>query len=187
MPGSLYDDAAFGAPNLLGSSQIFAAGISPIGRDPVTGESYNGIFLDRYPYGGITQSRDLREIETSYDPVFRANNDIFQLNLELNMGELGLYSQTTYAEDRYYSSQDYNRFVSNPIFRDSEGLTDIFGCPTPCPGRRQAASIPIRNSVRQTGCWRSMSASRATRNGHRNCGCNRTFQARSISASAPMR
>ena len=134
LPGSLYDDAAFGAPNLLGSSQIFAAGISPIGRDPVTGESYNGIFLDRYPYGGITQSRDLREIETSYDPVFRANNDIFQLNLELNMGELGLYSQTTYAEDRYYSSQDYNRFVSNPIFRDSEGLTDIFGVPYTLPG-----------------------------------------------------
>lgn len=127
LPNSLYDDAAFGAPNLLGSSQIFAAAINTVGTDPVTREFFTGLSLSIDPYADVAQSRDLREIATSYDPVFRAKNDIFQLNLEFNMGNIGLYSQTTYAKDSYYSSQDYNRFVSAPIFPDSEGLIPPFG------------------------------------------------------------
>tara|TARA_B100000678_G_scaffold105702_2_gene88594 strand:- start:627 stop:3638 length:3012 start_codon:yes stop_codon:yes gene_type:complete len=130
LPGSLYDDDAYAAPNLQGSSQIFAAGIGIIGDDPDTGLSVPRLDLLLPPYAGISQSRDLREISTSYDPVFRARNDIFQLNFEFGMGDVSLYSQTTYARDRYYSSQDYNRFVSVPIFPDSEGLVDFFGNPT---------------------------------------------------------
>ncbi|WP_204270764.1 hypothetical protein, partial [Escherichia coli] len=61
------------------------------------------------PYGGVTQSRNLREISTSYDPVFRARNDVIQLNLEFRPSDgLQLVSQTAYSRDRFYSSQDYN-------------------------------------------------------------------------------
>lgn len=135
LDASLYDDAAFGAPNLLGSSQIFAAGVQIAGYDPDTGQPVQGFPFDRFPYGGVVQSRDLREIATSYDPVFRAKNDILQLNLELDIGELSLYSQTTYAKDEYYSSQDYNRFVSAPIFPDSSGLlVSPGGAPLPDGG-----------------------------------------------------
>ena len=134
LPGSLYEDAAYGAPNLLGSSQFFAASIQSPGRDPVTRQQVPGIFLNRDPYGNVTQSRNLREIETSYDPVFRAKNDLFQVNLEFDMGAISLYSQTTFAKDRYYSSQDYNRFVSLPIFPDSALLVDTLGRPLPNPG-----------------------------------------------------
>src|SRR3546814_20097512 len=74
------------------------------------------------PYGDVVQSRDLREVATSYDPVFRAKNDVFQVNMELGLGDdLKLVSQTAYARDRYYSSQDYTRFVSAPVFNDSAG------------------------------------------------------------------
>ena len=134
LPGSLYDDAAFGAPNLLGSSQIFAAGVQTAGRDPETNRPVQGVSFDRFPYGDVVQSRDLREIETSYDPVFRAKNDIFQLNFELDIGNVGLYSQTTLAKDSYYSSQDYNRFVSAPLFPDSALLVDNSGNPLPNGG-----------------------------------------------------
>lgn len=127
LPKSLYDDAAFGAPNLQGSSQIFAAAVGGIGYDPETGEPVGGLSVANTPYADVVQSRDLREIATSYDPVFRAKNDVFQLNIEIGIGAVGLYSQTTYAKDSYYSSQDYNRFVSAPLFPDSEGLVDIRG------------------------------------------------------------
>lgn len=127
LPASLYEDAAFGAPNLRGSSQIFAAAVGEIGLLPGTLVGVPGLSLAIDPYGGVVQSRDLREIETSYDPVFRAKNDIFQLNLEFGMGNITLYSQTTYAKDSYYSSQDYNRFVSAPIFPNSQGLVDRSG------------------------------------------------------------
>lgn len=136
LPASLYADAAFGAPN--GSSfpniRLGQEGVI-YGFDP----SFNPIYGLRPgdPYGGVTQSRDLREISTTYDPEFRATNDVFQLNLELGLGGgLRLFSQSLYTRDRYYQSQDYYRFASRPIFSDSADpdLLNIYGMPYTSPG-----------------------------------------------------
>src|SRR3546814_4100532 len=53
--------------------------------------------------------------------------------MELGLGDdLKLVSQTAYARDRYYSSQDYNRFVSAPVFNDSAVLVqNPSGAPRP--------------------------------------------------------
>ncbi len=125
-PASLYDDAAFGAPNGASLAYIYYLQINmSMGRDP--NSLRNLVFpINRGtdPYGNVVQSRNLREIETSYDPVFRANNDVFQLNMEAGLGDnLKLISQTAYSEDQYYSSQDYNRFLSAPVFNDSSILS----------------------------------------------------------------
>ncbi|WP_447753082.1 TonB-dependent receptor domain-containing protein [Sphingopyxis fribergensis] len=138
-PGSLYSDAAFGAPNASSFAFVYTAKQIGIGYlpDPIFGlASVQLIDPDRDPYAGIQQSRNLREIATSYDPVFRAKNDVFQLNLEAGVGDLKLISQTAYSRDRYYSSQDYNRFVSAPIFNNSSDprLTDVIGQPNNIPG-----------------------------------------------------
>ncbi|MDP5209930.1 TonB-dependent receptor [Microbulbifer sp. 2205BS26-8] len=142
-PGSLYDDDAFGAPNAR--SFAFLTALKRIGGElgyteggSVFGEGVNRL-KDIAPYGNVQQSRDLHEIATSYDPVFRAENDLVQLNLELALGDsLQLFAQSTYAKDDYYSSQDYNRYVSDPIFNDSVGLYDTLGNPItgsgPTPG-----------------------------------------------------
>ncbi|WP_343520549.1 TonB-dependent receptor [Sphingomonas sp.] len=126
LPGSLYDDAAYGVPN--GRSLVYALlpaeGIL-IGRRPGTGTRPGAdVFATNAsdPFAGLTQSRNLREIATTYDPRFRATNDVFQLNLQFDPSDgLQLVSQTAFARDRYFSTQDYNRFVSNPIFNDSTG------------------------------------------------------------------
>ncbi|WP_423606397.1 TonB-dependent receptor [Sphingomonas sp. MS122] len=146
LPGSLYDDAAYGVPN--GRSLVYAIipaeGIS-IGNRPGTGTRPGAqVFATNSsdPFAGLTQSRNLREIATTYDPKFRATNDVFQLNLQFEPADgLQLVSQTAFARDRYYSTQDYNRFVSNPIFNDSTGAlvtnrnvplnTTAFPGPTP--------------------------------------------------------
>ncbi|QNQ11807.1 TonB-dependent receptor [Sphingomonas alpina] len=137
---SLYDDSSFGAPNgsslgyILAGSYIINAGV-----DPLTGNTLLGL-LSGDPYANVVQSRNLREIATSYDPVFRAKNDVFQLNLEYKLTDsLKLVSQTAYARDRYYSSQDYNRFVSGSIFTDTTGLIDPF---TGLPIQNQGQGAP---------------------------------------------
>ncbi|MFT4253846.1 MAG: TonB-dependent receptor, partial [Caulobacter sp.] len=137
LPGSLYDDAAYGVPNGGAFAHIFLASLY-YGVD-ANGNQVYAVPLGTDPYAGLTQSRDLREIATSYDPVFRAKNDVFQFNIEFDLTDkLKLISQTAYAKDDYYSSQDYNRFVSNPIFSNSDGLFDVLGRPiiaaqTPTP------------------------------------------------------
>src|SRR5690606_2938227 len=75
------------------------------------------------------------EISSSYDPVFRAKNDVVQLNLEFDASEgLEFVSQTAYSRDRFYSTQDYNRFVGNALFNDSSGLVNILNVPQGLPG-----------------------------------------------------
>lgn len=124
LPGSLYDDAAFGTPNGL-SLPLYIAG-SQLGPVNDFYPDFSPFTLARSfvdPYGGVVQSRDLREISTTYDPVYRADNEIFQLNLEFDLTpELTLSSQTLYSKDNYYASQDYSRFQTLPIFNDSSTL-----------------------------------------------------------------
>lgn len=123
---SLYDDAAYGTPNGSGLAFVVAGQVViPMGLPP--GNSFQQVyaFLPTDPFVDATQSRNLREIATGYDPVFRAKNDIFQGNVEFDVTDaLTFVSQTAYARDRYYSSQDYNRFVSGPLFSDTTGLLD---------------------------------------------------------------
>lgn len=124
---SLYDDAAYGTPNGSGLAFVVAGQVViGMGRPPGTSGQQVFAFLPTDPFLDATQSRNLREIATGYDPVFRAKNDVFQGNLEFAVTDaLTFVSQTAYARDRYYSSQDYNRFVSGPLFSDTTGLADL--------------------------------------------------------------
>ncbi|WP_444959088.1 TonB-dependent receptor [Microbulbifer sp. ZKSA002] len=129
LPSSLYSSDAFSAPNGAGLAYIVAP----------TMLIHPNLFQDGSltnlpnPYSGVDQSRDLREISTSFDPVFRAENDLVQLNFEWALSDtLTFYSQSTYAKDDYYSSQDYNRFTTGAVFTDSAELGDSWALgPTP--------------------------------------------------------
>src|SRR3546814_12248695 len=68
-------------------------------------------------------SRDLHEIASIRDPVYRAKSDLFELNLDIDLTDaLTFTSQTAYNDDSVYSFQDYNRFNSVPIFENTSGL-----------------------------------------------------------------
>jgi outer membrane receptor protein involved in Fe transport len=145
LPGSLYDDAAYGVPN--GRSLVYAVIPAEISIGYTRNGTRRGPIMyaanSTDPYAGITQSRNLREISTSYDPKFRATNNVYQLNLQFEPSEgLQLVSQTAFARDRYYSTQDYNRFAGNPFFNDSTQFLvdsanrplDTVRYPGPTPG-----------------------------------------------------
>ncbi|HET6538682.1 MAG TPA: TonB-dependent receptor [Sphingopyxis sp.] len=141
LPGSLYDAAAYGKPNSAALVYLYFPNIyMSVGNDS-TRTRIPATIAD--PMGGGMQSRNLREIESNYDPIFRAKNDVVQFNWEYRPSDaLQFMSQTAYSRDRFYSSQDYNRFVTEPMFADSSSAMYVSGTrlidkdnfPGPTPG-----------------------------------------------------
>jgi len=114
LPVSLYSPDAFQVPNALSLPYyggLIGAGFglsigTPLGNAP------GGI---RDPYASTTQSTDLRVIESTLNPVYRAKNNVFQLNADYTVTpSLTLTSSTGYNNDFLYSTEDYNRFNTQP-------------------------------------------------------------------------
>ncbi len=127
LPGSLFSEEAYGTPNGMGMAQVWAAsgvlyGVRRVGSFY---QAVHGIDQNMDPYEGVVQSTNLREIATSYDPKYKITNDVYQFNMEFDITDkLKFVSQTTYAKDDFWSTQDYMRFVSNEIINDSNDLYD---------------------------------------------------------------
>src|SRR5690606_29604593 len=133
--GSLYDDAAFGTPNGLGYSFILGAiALRQGGTGIGTGSdrTLQTVIQPVDPYGGLMQSRDLREINSIRDPRYRAKADLLQFNVDMDIAPaLTFTSQTAYNEDQTYSFQDYKRFTSLPDFTDTSNLENSVRPGTP--------------------------------------------------------
>lgn len=126
-PGSLYADEAYGVPNGLTMGQLLPAGAAYYGATLINGEVKTAPVINSGvdPYSGQVQSRDLREISTSYDPRFRVTNDFYQFNINFDVtNSVKFVSQTAYAKDYFWSTQDYMRYVSNVMINASD-RTDL--------------------------------------------------------------
>ncbi|HEX5776876.1 MAG TPA: TonB-dependent receptor [Caulobacteraceae bacterium] len=101
--GSLYSPDAFQTPN--GRMLPYYSPLDAIGL-PVA-------FTN--PYVGATQSSDLRVIESTVDPEYRAEADIAELQISFDLSDtLTLASETAYSTDEVFSLQDFNRFNTRP-------------------------------------------------------------------------
>src|SRR3546814_16660488 len=81
LPGSLYDDDAYGVPNGFALPYVAAAATQINLTVVKVGNTFVNLHLidpTKAPYAGIRQSRNLREVATAYDPTFRARHDVFQ-------------------------------------------------------------------------------------------------------------
>lgn len=123
---SLFTDESNGVPNGIANPLItglMLSSVLPFG--PFAAGRYVQPGIDPFVSDNGKQSANLREIATVYDPVFRAKNDVFQLNLEHDIGEtLHFFSQSLYMEDEYFGSQDFFRFDSTPSFSRKEAYTN---------------------------------------------------------------
>jgi iron complex outermembrane receptor protein len=101
---SLYSPDAFQTPN--GYSLPFYGALIDIGGQ---------VYPEVDPYLNSTQSRDLRVIESSVEPEYRAKADIVELQASFDLTDtLTLNSETSYGADSSWSLQDYNRFTTTP-------------------------------------------------------------------------
>ena len=102
---SLYDEASFEVP--MGPTLPYYVPLGGVGL-PVPN-------LGAVLYANQTQSRDLRTIESSVDPDYRAEADVGLLSMRLQVTEgLALQSETAYNYDYVFSMQDFNRFNTAP-------------------------------------------------------------------------
>ena len=81
------------------------------------------------PYDNVAQSPNLRVIESEIEPTYRANNDTMEFNADYNLTPaLTLTSQTGYNRDFLWSTEDFNRFGSNPGFYKAPFCDPQLGC-----------------------------------------------------------
>ena len=67
------------------------------------------------PYAEVSQSTNLRVIQSQLDPVYKAKNDTVELNVDYQLlSELTFTSQTGFNNDFLYATEDYNRFNTSP-------------------------------------------------------------------------
>jgi outer membrane receptor protein involved in Fe transport len=108
LPGSLYGPDAFQTPNAGGIPFVVALELLTPYVKPGTD-----------PYAGETQSPNLRVVNSLLDPKYKAKSDTLEFNVDYNLSsDLTLSSQTGYNRDFLYSTEDYNRFNTAPIFVD---------------------------------------------------------------------
>ena len=112
-PGPLYGPTAFETPSA--GALPFVVGVEAFG--------FGTIPVGANPYASLTQSQNLRVVDSLLDPKYRAKNDTFELNAEYNITEaLTLTSQTGFNKDFLYSTEDYNRFTTaSGLFQDVAG------------------------------------------------------------------
>jgi iron complex outermembrane recepter protein len=104
LPTSLYSADAFEVPN--GYALAYYTGLSD-----ATGFIRGNFNV----YGTTTQSPNLRVIESTVNPIYRAKNDTIELNNDYQVTPALIFtSQTGYNADFLYSTEDYNRFNSAP-------------------------------------------------------------------------
>ncbi len=148
LPASFYSPESFQTPN--GQSIPFvAAGQFIFNGFAFGGTTAGGFALNQIdPYASITQSTDLRTIQSQINPTYKARSDLFELNTDFDISpSLTLTSQTAYNKDRLASTEDFNRFNTSP------GLFSTAG-----PGGGDVP-VPAPNGVYcdpQLGCSTSM-------------------------------
>jgi len=120
LPASLYSPDSLQAPN--GYALPYFLPTQSLGAL---------INLNFNPYASLVQSPDLRVIESTVDPKYRAKSDLVELQWSADLAEhLTLTSETSYNYDNIYSQQDFNRFntesgafVEHSVFQRRENVT----------------------------------------------------------------
>jgi outer membrane receptor protein involved in Fe transport len=117
LPASLYSPDSLQAPNGYSLPYYLPLGVAGI---PVN--------LGFNPYSSLVQSPNLRVIESTIDPKYRANNDVVELQWSADLGHgLTFTSETGYLRDTIFSMEDYNRFnTAHGAFGEVRGVRNDY-------------------------------------------------------------
>ncbi len=113
IPGSLYQNAAYGTVNTLATGADLANFI---------GLGNGTDLLANHPF----QDHNLHNIESAIQPQYKANETLVQLHMEYKLTDnLKLTSITGFNQENYTSAEDYNRLV--PTTPYTPVGTSLFG------------------------------------------------------------
>jgi outer membrane receptor protein involved in Fe transport len=116
LPGSLYSPNSYETPNAAALPIVYV-------------NQVQGLIQGQSPYASQTQSMDLRVIQSSLKPVYKAKNDTVEFMADYDIvPTLRFTWQTGYNTDFLSSSEDFNRFNSNPgLFFTSADQPNVDG------------------------------------------------------------
>jgi outer membrane receptor protein involved in Fe transport len=114
LPGSRYQDAAYGAANSsasLGGLLAQVSGLSTMG-------DLNA---------GKMQDHNLRNVESAVDPIYAAKEDFFQIDAQLRISDsLTFNALTSFNDNSGYSFQDFNRVIPTGVFTPAGPAAVLF-------------------------------------------------------------
>lgn len=109
-PSSLYSPTSLQAVNslaTLGGSFGALFGVLP----------FNAYAVAPFSTTSITQDPNLRNLDTAIDPIYRAQADVYELNISADLSPtLSLSSITSHSEDNLFTFEDYNRLPQSLAF-----------------------------------------------------------------------
>jgi outer membrane receptor protein involved in Fe transport len=116
LPGSLYSPNSYETPNAAALPIVYV-------------NQVQGLIQGQSPYASQTQSMDLRVIQSSLKPVYKAKNDTVEFMADYDIAPTLRFTwQTGYNTDFLSSSEDFNRFNSNPgLFFTSADQPNVDG------------------------------------------------------------
>jgi outer membrane receptor protein involved in Fe transport len=110
-PVSFYSTDAFETPNSLSLPYyggLVGAGFGLSIFTPLSGATFDA-------YSSKVQSTNLRVIESTLNPTYRAKSDVVELNTDYAVAPaLTFTSQTAFNHDFLWSTEDFNRFNTAP-------------------------------------------------------------------------
>jgi outer membrane receptor protein involved in Fe transport len=112
-PTSLYSPGALGTVN----SQATLGGLFGALGGFQTGDAY----------AGKMQIPGIRDIESTFDPIYKSKTDIYEFNAEFDVSEnLKLSWLTAYTYYDLFTRQDYNRYVPSTTFNATPNPVNAF-------------------------------------------------------------
>ncbi|MFZ5721003.1 MAG: TonB-dependent receptor [Pseudomonadota bacterium] len=110
---SLYDPSALGTVN----SQATLGGLFGALGGFQTGDAY----------AGKMQTPDIRDIESTFDPIYKSKTDIYEFNLEFDVTDnITMNWLSAYTWYKLYTRQDYNRYTPSNSFNATPNPVNAF-------------------------------------------------------------
>lgn len=112
-PTSLYSASALGTVN----SQATLGGLFGALGGFQTGDAF----------AGKVQTPNIRDIESNFDPIYKAKTDIYEFNAAFDVTEnVTLNWLTAYTVSKLYTRQDYNRYTPSTTFNTTPNPVNAF-------------------------------------------------------------
>ncbi|HEX6860684.1 MAG TPA: TonB-dependent receptor [Caulobacteraceae bacterium] len=113
---SMYSPDVLGTPNTQGTLGGLFASLTGL----QTGDAY----------AGKMQDPDVRNIESLFDPIYRAHTDVLEFNASWDLSDaLQLTSLTSYSENELFTRQDYNRVTPSTTFNATPNPVNAYSAP----------------------------------------------------------
>ena len=92
-------------------------------------------------YAGKVQTPNIRDIESTFDPTYKAKTDIYEFNAAFDVADgLTLNWLSAYTFSKLNTRQDYNRYVPSTSFNATPNSCNFFTAP--CSPNPAASQVP---------------------------------------------